>query len=818
MFKNYLKIALRHLWKHKGFSMINIAGLAIGLTCFLLISLFISNELSYDRWNPQADRIVRPVSDIKFGGSELHMAVSGAVIGPDVAREMPEVQAFCRLRNYGTYLVKRDGEMQQNFEERELLVADSSFFEVFPLSVIAGNPKTFLQEPNTIAISKTKAEKYFGTTQMAMGETLVLDNRLKCKVTAVYEDIPSNNHFDADFLISMNGNREVENASPLWATSNNFHTYFLLRPGTDVEAFKTKFDAFSEQKIAETAQVMMNLSLEEFEATGQYARYTLQDLTDIHLYSNLDVELSANSSIQYIWVFGAIGLFVLFIACINFMNLTTARSSQRAKEIGVRKVLGGLRSNLVGQFLSETVFLTVVAVLLAIGLAALLLPSFNELSTRELVMPWSSGTFWLSLMLGTALVGLMAGSYPAFFLSAFNTIKILKGQAVGKNKGVGLRSALVVFQFTTSIVLIVATLLVYKQLNYIQDKKLGFQKDQVIIVDNAYVLRDKVEVFREEVKKQPGIKAVTVSSYLPVPSSRSNTTFVTSREFRKDNALNMGQWQVDFDYLETLGLEMVDGRFFDQQFSTDSSAIILNETAAAILGFEDPLGQHLYLPKDNVQGQAQPGDFDEYTIVGVVKDFHWESLRENIGPLSLMIGRSTAHVSCKFSAAESASIVQALEAQWKKLTPDQPFSYRFMDNSFNSMYEAEQKIGNIAMIFALLAIFISCLGLFGLASFTAEQRTKEIGIRKVLGANTPQIVQLLSKDFLRLVFIALLIAIPIAWYGMQQWLQDFAYRIEISGWVFVAAGLAAILIAVLSVSFQSIRAALANPVESLRAE
>lgn len=818
MFKNYLKIALRHLWKHKGFSMINIAGLAIGLTCFLLISLFISNELSYDRWNPQAERIVRPVSDIKFGGSELHMAVSGAVIGPDVAREMPEVQAFCRLRNYGTYLVKREGEMQQNFEERELLVADSSFFEVFPLPIIAGNPKTSLQEPNTIAISKTKAEKYFGTTQMAMGETLVLDNRLKCKVTAVYEDIPSNNHFDADFLISMNGNREVENASPLWATSNNFHTYFLLRPGTEVEAFKTKFDAFSERKIAETAQMMMNLSLEEFEATGQYARYTLQDLTDIHLYSDLDVELSANSSIQYIWVFGAIGLFVLFIACINFMNLTTARSSQRAKEIGVRKVLGGLRSNLVGQFLSETVFLTLVAVLLAVGMAALLLPSFNELSTRELVMPWSSGTFWLSLMLGTALVGLMAGSYPAFFLSAFNTIKILKGQAVGKNKGVGLRSALVVFQFTTSIVLIVATLLVYKQLNYIQDKKLGFQKDQIIIVDNAYVLRDKVEVFREEVKKQPGIKSVTVSSYLPVPSSRSNTTFVTSREFRQDNALNMGQWQVDFDYLETLGLEMADGRFFDQQFSTDSSAIILNETAAAILGFEEPLGQHLYLPKDNVEGQPRPEDFNEYTIVGVVKDFHWESLRENIGPLSLMIGRSTAHVSCKFSAAESASVVQALEAQWKKLTPDQPFSYRFMDNSFTSMYEAEQQIGNIAMTFALLAIFISCLGLFGLASFTAEQRTKEIGIRKVLGANTPQIVQLLSKDFLRLVFIALLIAIPIAWYSMQQWLKDFAYRIEISGWVFVAAGLAAILIAVLSVSFQSIRAALANPVESLRAE
>lgn len=818
MFKNHLKIALRYLLKYKGFSFINIAGLAIGLTCFLLIALFITHELSYDRWNPQVDRIVRPYSDIKFGGSEMHMAVSGAIVGPDVAKEMPEVQAFCRLRNYGTYLVKRDGEMQQNFEERELLVADSSFFEVFPLTLMAGNPKTCLKEPNTIAISKTKAEKYFGTTQMAMGETLVLDNRQKCKVTAVFEDIPSNSHFDAHFLIAMNGNREVEQASPLWATSNNFHTYFLLRPGTDVEAFKTKFAAFSQQKIAETAKMMMNLSLEEFEATGQYARYTLQDLSDIHLYSNLDIELAANSSIQYVWVFGAIGLFILFIACINFMNLTTARSAQRAKEIGVRKVLGGLRSNLIGQFLSETVFLTLIAVLLALGLAALFLPGFNELSARELTMPWSSRTFWLSLVLGTAVVGLIAGSYPAFFLSAFNTIKILKGEAVGKSKGGGLRSALVVFQFTISIVLIVATMLVYKQLNYIQDKKLGFQKDQVIIVDNAYALGDKVEVYKEEIKKQPGIKSATVSSYLPVPSSRSNTTFVTSREIRQDNAINMGQWRVDFDYLETLGLEMADGRFFDRSFITDSSAIILNETAASILGFEDPIGQRLYLPTDNIRGQTNPEDFDEYTVIGVVKDFHWESLRENIGALSLMIGRSTGHVSCKFSATESANVVQALEAQWKKLSPEQPFSYRFMDNSFSSMYEAEQKIGSIALIFALLAIFISCLGLFGLASFTAEQRTKEIGIRKVLGANIPQIVQLLSKDFLRLVFISLIIAIPIAWYSMQRWLQDFAYRIEISWWVFVAAGLAAVLIAILSVSFQSIRAALANPVDSLRAE
>ena len=360
-------------------------------------------------------------------------------------------------------------------------------------------------------------------------------------------------------------------------------------------------------------------------------------------------------------------------------------------------------------------------------------------------------------------------------------------------------------------------LLVYNQLNYIQDKKLGFQKDQVIIVENAYALGDQVEVYKEQMLQSPNIKSATISSYLPVPSSRSNTTFTTSRELRQDNAINMGYWNVDHDYQKTIGLEMEAGRFFDTNFPTDSSGIILNEAAVSILGFENPLGQRLYLPNE-FSGQATMKEWNEYTVIGVVKDFHWESLRENIGPLCLALDKSTGLVSFKFDATESTSIIAGLESTWKKLSPEQPFSYRFMDNSFTMMYEAEQRIGSIATSFALLAIFISCLGLFGLASFTAEQRTKEIGIRKVLGASTSGIVSLLSKDFLRLVLIALVIAIPIAWWAMNKWLQDFAYHIDISWQIFAGAGIAAVVIAILSVSFQSIKAALANPIESLRSE
>ncbi len=817
MLRNYLKIAIRNLLKRKVYSFINIAGLAAGLACFILISLFIGHELSYDRWNPKASRIVRPFAEVNFGGSELEMAVTGVPVGPDVANEMPEVETFCRFRDYGSSLVRAEGDMNQNFVEEDILSVDSTFFELFPLDMINGDTRTCLARPNTMAISKLQAEKYFGSPQEAIGETLVLDNRRQYEVTAVFEDMPTNSHFQAGFLISLTGNREIQNSPPLWAMGNNFHTYILLKENVVYDDFAEKFSAFARTKVAETSKQLLNMSLEELEATGQYARYKPQKMTDIHLYSDLGAELAPNGSIQYIWVFGAIALFVLFIACINFMNLTTARSSHRAKEIGVRKVLGSLRSSLIGQFLSETILMTFIAVILALGIVTLILPWFNNLTAREMNMPWGNPGFWLSLVAGIGIVGLLAGSYPAFFLSAFDALKVLKSQKGAKSSGGRLRSGLVVFQFTTSIVLIIATILVYNQLNYIQNKKLGFQKDQVVIVENTYVLNNQVEVYKQEMLQQPEIKYATVSSYLPVPSSYSNNTFSTSREFRQDNAINMGTWTVDYDYMNTIGIEMTEGRFFDRNFPTDSSGIILNEAALEVLGFEDPIGKKIYQPQ-NFNGQPNPEDFVELSIIGIVKDFHWESLRQNIAPLSMVLGASTGLMSFKFEAADSRSVISKLESTWNRMAPTQPFSYRFLDESFESMYETEQRIGSIATSFAILAILISFLGLFGLASFTVDQRTKEIGIRKVLGANASNIVSLLSKDYLKLAGIALIFAIPIAYWSMNQWLQDFAYRINISWWVFLLAGLASILIVILSVSFQSVKAALANPVDSLRSE
>ncbi|HMQ49083.1 MAG TPA: ABC transporter permease [Saprospiraceae bacterium] len=819
MFQNYFKIALRNLSKYKGFSFINIFGLAIGIACSLTICLYIAQELSYEKWNPQADRIFRAYSDINFGGNHMRMAVTGVPVGPDVAREIPEVQTYCRFRDYGSYLVKRAGEDQQNFKEQHVLTVDSTFFEVFPLALKEGDPRSCLTEPNTVALSVHSAEKYFGSAQLSMGQTLVLDNNRNYKVTAVFEDLPANTHFKADLLLSMNGNEEVLQSPPLWAMSNNFHTYILLRKDSDPAVFVEKFNQLSKEKIGQTGMQLMGMTLEEFEATGQHARMEVQKLKDIHLHSDLGVELAPNGSIQYVWMFGTIALFVLFIACINFMNLTTARSAHRAKEIGVRKALGSLRSSLVSQFLMETLVMTVISVILALLITRLALPWFSDLIGVSIKMPWDSPLFWIALLCGIVLVGLMAGSYPAFFLSAFSTVKVLKGEHHLKSTKSNLRSGLVVFQFATSIILIIGTLIIYNQLNYVQNKQLGFNKEQVVMVNDAWALGDNVQAFKQAMLDNPAVEKVTVSSYLPVPSSRSNTTFTKTREFRQDNAINMGNWTVDHDYLNTMQLEMVKGRFFDRAFPSDSTAVVISETAAGILGFEDPIGKKIYtLPDVGPDAAMTPESFQALTIIGVVKDFHWESMRENIGPLCLLLGNSSSHISLRYQAGKTEAVISALEDHWRNMAPGQPFSYQFMDESFAEMYQSEQKIGAIGAGFALLSILISCLGLFGLASFMAEQRTKEIGIRKVLGAQVGGLIALLSKDYLRLVTIALVIAGPIAWWAMNRWLQDFAYRIEISWWVFIVAGVAAVLIALLTVSYQAIKAALANPVKSLRSE
>ncbi len=818
MLTNYVKIALRNLTKSRLYSFLNVFGLALGIAACLLLALFVGNELSYDRWNPLAERIVRPVADIKFGGNHYQLAVSGSVIGPDAGEELPEVEAWCRFRDYGSNLVKRAGAGQTNVREMEVLTVDSSFFALFPLKVLVGDPATCLTRPNTLAMSRSRAEKYFGSPQLAVGQTLVLENRQNWQVTAVYEDMPAASHFAADLLLAMNGNKEVKEDPTLWATNNNFNTYLLLRAGTDPASFARKFTQLSERKIAITTQEMLGTTAEEMAKTGQYARYTLQNLTDIHLHSDLTAELSPNGNSRYVWVFGAIAVFILLIACINFMNLATARSAGRVREVGVRKALGSSRPALVGQFLTESVLLAGFAMLLGIALAALALPGYRDLTERDLTMPWGSPLFWAALVGGSGLVGMIAGSYPAFFLSAFQAVRALKGQLHRPGQTATMRSTLVVFQFAVSVVLIVSTLLVFRQLSFMQSKKVGFDKSQVVIVEDAHVMGDQVYTFKTEMLRQPAIQSGTVSGFLPVPSNRSDQTFSSKRAFDKESSVGMQYWRVDNDYLQTLGMEMAGGRPFDPTRPTDSSAVLLNEAAAKLFGFNEPFGQKIYVPTGNITEAPKPEDFTELHVIGVVKDFHWASLRDNIGPLCFQLGKSRGLAIFRYQGAKTANVIAALERQWKQLAPDQPFSYRFLDESFAEMYQAEQRIGKIAALFALLSILISCLGLFGLASFMAEQRTKEIGIRKVLGASVAGITGLLARDFLKLVVVAIVIASPIAYWAMDQWLADFTYRIDISWWMFVLAGLAAIGIAFLTVSFQSVKAALANPIKSLRNE
>ena len=819
MIQNYLKLGFRNLRKNPLYSGLNLFGLSLGLAGCLLIALYVAHELGYDRWNPHADRTVRIVSHINFAGSQMNMAVIGAAVGPDVARELPEIQSWCRLRDRGSFLVRRDGQLQSNIREERVLTADSTFFEVFPLKMLQGDPLRCLAQPRTMAISRSRAEKYFSSPQMALGQTMVLENKDRYQVTGVYEDMPENSHFRADLLLSLVNDEEVKESPPFWGSNNNFHTYLLLRSGTNKEEFVQKFERLSREKFEVTAQQMLGTSLVDFEKTGQFIRFEVQNLKDIHLYSDLNVELSANGSIRYVWIFSAIAAFILLIACINFMNLSTARSSLRAKEIGVRKALGSRRSALMGQFLTESVLIAGISVVLALLLAVLALPAYNDLTGREVVMPWHSPAFWLTLTGGAGLVGLLAGSYPAFFLSAFNAVRVLKGEttAVGRKSG-GLRSALVVFQFSISTALILSTLLVFKQLDFIQNKKLGFQKSQVIILDDAYALGDRIVNLKEEMLKHPAIASATVSGYLPIPSNRSDQGFMKKRSIEMGEIVEMQRWPVDGDYFRTLGIELSQGRFFDPTRVTDSSGVVINETAAKLFGFDDPIGKKIYTLTKTPQGTPKPEDYIELEIVGVVKDFHWASLRDNIGALCFQLGDSKGLVSFRYKSQDTKSVIAALEKQWKSMAPDQPFSYRFLDDAFARMYRSEQHVGKLAGVFSLFSILISCLGLFGLSAFTAEQRTKEIGIRKVLGASVASITGLLAKDFLKLVVVAIVIASPAAYFFMKKWLADFAYRIDIQWWMFVIAGMTAVIIAFLTVSFQSIRAALANPTRSLKSD
>lgn len=809
MLKNYFIIAWRHLKSKKFYSLINILGLAVGIFCCILIFLYVQDELSYDQFNKKSDQIYRIASNIKFGGHDFHLATGPAPMAFSLKKEYPEVKQAVRFRERGSYMVKY---RNQVYKEDNVVYADSTLFDVFTFHFVQGNPRTALTSPNSVVITREAAEKYFGTTQ-AVGKTLRFDNQFDMEVTGVVEKLPRNSHFHFSMYVSMSSLEDSRKENWL---SNNYNTYVVLAKGADPSVFEHKLNSqVLNNYVMPQAYNLLKVDKEQMEASENEVEYYLQPLTDIHLYSHLSYELGVNGSIQYVYLFSAIAIFVLLIACINFMNLSTARSAGRAQEVGVRKVLGSGRGQLMGQFLFESILLSIIAFLIAIAGAQIAIPYFDQLSGKNFDISMFANPELLVFLVSAALViGLLAGIYPAFFLSSFQPVKVLKGKIARGAKSGTLRSVLVVIQFAISIILIIGTVVIYQQMQYIQQKNLGYKKDQVMVLENAYVLGDNLQVFKENMKRNPDVANATITSFLPVPSSRSDNPFYTGAEMTNDNSVSMQNWGVDYDYIPTMKMDIVKGRNFSRDMSTDSSAVIINQKAAKLFGFENPIGKEI-----RTLNGINPGDgYTAYHIIGVVKNFHYESLRQNIGALCLRLKSSRGLIAVRFNAANASGIIKEAKAEWKKLAPNEPFNYTFMSSRFNSVYRAEHRVGEIVAIFTVLAIFVACLGLFAMAAYTAEQRTKEIGVRKVLGASILDIIKLLSTDYVKLVLLGFTVALPLAWYAMHKWLQEFAYRTDLNIWIFVGAGLMTLLVALLTVSWQSIRAALINPVNSLRSE
>ncbi len=817
MLQNYIKIALRNLRKQGFYSFINIFGLSVGVAVCMVIALFVINESSYDKHFKDGDRIYRISNKTVFGGRSSHNLYTPAALVRALPEEIPEVEAAVHFREQGPYLVKRPND-SENLLERRVIWASKDFFKVFDLEMVSGTQEGILDEPATVAISESMAEKYF-PNQEAVGESLILDNELEFRITGVYKDLPEASHFHFEFLLSAEGLQEAQ--GEIWF-SNNFQTYFKAYEGSSPEAIEEKFFPMLKKYMEPQLALFFGegTSFDDLIAQGSSLEYILQPLHDIHLKSDLEGEFEANFSEQYVYIFVAIGLFILLIACINFMNLSTAKSASRAKEVGIRKVMGSFRIHLIRQFLMESILLSSIAFLIAIPLATLMLPFFNDLAERSLVMPVESASFYAAIVLGALVTGLIAGSYPAFFLSAFKPVSILKGKIRMGMKSGTIRSTLVVFQFAISVILIIATITVNNQLSFIQNREIGFEKDQLITVFNTYALDDRLVGFKDRILADNSIEMATISGYLPVAGSyRSDSPWLVEGRDLADmeSTVSIQNWRVDENYIPTLGMELVSGRNFSLDFPSDSSAVILNETAVKKFNFEgDPIGQKVY---SQIMGDGNQEIYQIRTVVGVVKDFNFQSMKESVSPVMLLYNEVPGGpVSFKFRAENTQNVIQLIEESWKDMAPGQPLTYEFMDEQFSKMYHAETRLGKVFGVFAGFAIFIACLGLFALTAFTAEQRTKEIGIRKVLGATSSGIVVLLSKEFSKLVLIAFVLASPLAWWSMTKWLEDYEYKVNLGPSIFLLAGLFVAFIAFVTISLQAFKAASSNPVKSLKSE
>jgi len=813
MFQNYIKIAFRSLLKHKGYSLINIIGLSVGMAICLLILLYIQHEVSFDRFHENGDRIHRVALERKYPGRSTFYAIIPASFGEAIQNEFPEVEKFVRILGNGGGGAPTIRVGDEVYEEPNVIFADSTFFEIFTFPLIEGDPKTALTKANSVVLSESTARKYFGDAD-AIGQLLQVGNNT-WSVTGVAKNVPERSHIQFDLVVSTVG--------PFFAQPNyvNFSslTYFLLKPGSDPKALEAKLPQIVEKYVAGEIERQMGISFEEYTRQGNGYRYFLQPLTDIHLHSNLEAELTPNGSIQSVYIFSVIAIFILVLACINFTNLATARSVERAKEVGLRKMFGSERSFLVGQFLTESIFISIISIALTLLLLRFLTPIFNSMSGLELNMGFWLQPLSLLGLLGFALVvGLLAGSYPALVLSSFRPIVVLRGKFKTNKEGLGLRNGLVVFQFFISICLIICTMIVYRQMEFMQNKQLGFNKDHVIVLDRAGFLGERFQAFNRALEQIAGVTSASSTSSTPGDQGFFGLSFQPTDS--KEVLVGRGMI-IDDELIETMELEMAEGRAFSNDFA-DSTNLLLNEAAVKELGLTEPVGARL-LSNDGFLN-AEDGSQTVYTVVGVVKDFHFQSLHQEITPLifinSERFGGNAGNnlIVARVKPENFQQTLSQIEQLWQSFAADQPFDYSFLDENLAALYQAEQRTQRVFGFFSVLAIFIACMGLLGLAAYAISQRTKEIGIRKVLGASVGKITLMLSMDFLKLIFVAALIAFPIAWWAMNRWLEDFAYRVNIEWWIFAVALFLAISIALITISFQAIRAAVANPVKSLRAE
>ena len=828
MLRNYLKIALRNIRRNKIYSFINIAGLTVGVTCFLILLLFIRNELSYDSFNKDAANTYRVFIQANINGHNASNAKTPGPLGPILKQTYPNVLNYTRIGYFGMYTFRFQNKV---FNEWSVYAADSTFFKFFPLKFLAGNPATALNRPNTMVITESAAKKYFGDVN-PVGKMLKVEKGHTRKttddgnnkqasdreflITGLVKDFPQNSHFRCRFLTSMS----TYKVNPNWlgSGSSDFTTYITLKKGTDPITFEQKLKQIKKTYVAPAAS-KLGISMNQFKSNGNIYRFELEPMNAIYLQSqrtygidpNTEWPATSTGDILYVYIFSSVALFILLIAIINFMNLETAKSEKRGKEVGIRKTLGSNRTRLMGQFMSEAILMSSISVILSVVLLKFLLPFFNDLTGKSLEIGLFNNFYTIPLLIGFVIVlGIFSGSYPALYLSSFRPAQVLKsGKGIDNRKSI-LRSILVIVQFAISITLLIGTIVIWRQLNYVQNKNLGFNKQYLITISNPEFLGNKIDAFKNELLQNPKIVDLTNSSRMFTTGIPGEAYF--GKKKSREDLVTTRDLNVDYHFLQTYGIRLLQGRFFSKKYGTDSTAVVINEAAAKSFGMKDPVGKEVTA----FDHQNMP-----LRIIGVIQNFNYESLHHEIRPLVLHLARANTPaglITIRVEPGNAASVIRLIKNDWHKYAGRTNINYNFVDQKLANLYKSVVQTGTLVTIFSLIAIFIACLGLFGIAAFVTEQRTKEIGIRKILGASLIELIVLLSKEFLKWVVIANIIAWPVAWFVMNDWLQNFAYRTGLSWWIFVLSGVMALLIALVTVSWQSVKTALVNPVKSLRSE